>query len=304
MDEDTIKIINKKLEDIEKKYELLEKNNIEYKEKIERNEKNILLLNTQLKTFKKDYKIKINELFQNYAKLTQKIKSIIENEKNIKENLMIVIKKTDKIFDYKLEELKNEFFISIGKKPKKKKEEKNKENKEEIYEDSEEDKIEDKKFEKNEIFEYKGKNLSSLLESKLTNIFFDQSPQVDINDMNELKKISSAILIKGKAPLEIIGKFFDKNINNNNNQNDIEQTIKNNLINKKIEIFDGIQDLSLLKKIPTKNIYEYIKEFREKYGITKKDFCDRNLIKEIKKSNFDEIYLVRLILVKLNYISQ
>ena len=63
-------------------------------------------------------------------------------------------------------------------------------------------------------------------------------------------------------------------------------------------------DNDLLKKIQTKNINEYIKEFREKYGITKKDFCDRNLIKEIKKSNFDEIYLVRLILIKLNYISQ
>ena len=119
--------------------------------------------------------------------------------------------------------------------------------------------------------------------------------------MNELKKISSAFLIRGKDPLEIISKFFNKNINNN--QDVMDKTIKNNLSNKKIEIFADIQDLSIIKKIQTKNINEYIKEFREKYGITKKDFCDRNLTKEIKKANFDEIELIKLILKKLNYIS-
>ena len=49
-------------------------------------------------------------------------------------------------------------------------------------------KIDDKKEPKNEIIEYKGKNLSVSLESKLTNIFFDQKPIIDGDDMNELKK--------------------------------------------------------------------------------------------------------------------
>ena len=301
MDENNLKIINKKLEDIEKKYELLEKDNIEYKEKIERNENNILLLNTQLKTFKKDYKIKINDLLQSYTQLIQKMKTIIENEENIKENLMTTIEETEKIFDNKLKDLKDELFISLGEKPKEKREKNKNENKEDLFEEIKEDKIENKKSGKNEIFEYKGKNLTSLLESKLINIFFEPNPKVDTDDMNELKKISSAILIRGNDPLEIINQFFNKNINNN--QDVMDKTIKNNLSNKKIEIFAGIQDLSLLKKIQTKNINEYIKEFREKYGITKKDFCDRNLTKEIKKANFDEIELIKLILKKLNYIS-
>ena len=301
MDENNLKIINKKLEDIEKKYELLEKDNIEYKEKIERNENNILLLNTQLKTFKKDYKIKINDLLQSYTQLIQKMKTIIENEENIKENLITTIKETEKIFDNKLKNLKDELFISLGEKPKEKREENKNENKEDLFEEIKEDKIENRKPGKNEIFEYKGKNLTSLLESKLINIFFEPNPKVDTDDMNELKKISSAFLIRGKDPLEIINKFFNKNINNN--QDVMDKTIKNNLSNKKIEIYADIQDLSLLKKIQTKNINEYIKEFREKYGITKKDFCDRNLTKEIKKANFDEIELIKLILKKLNYIS-
>lgn len=301
MDENNLKIINKKLEDIEKKYELLEKDNIEYKEKIERNENNILLLNTQLKTFKKDYKIKINDLLQSYTQLIQKMKTIIENEENIKENLITTIKETEKIFDNKLKDLKDELFISLGEKPKEKREKNKNENKEDLFEEIKEDKIENKKSGKNEIFEYKGKNLTSLLESKLINLFFEPNQKIDIDDMNEIKKISSAFLIRGKEPLEIINKFFNKNINNN--QDVMDKTIKNNLSNKKIEIFAGIQDLSLLKKIQTKNINEYIKEFREKYGITKKDFCDRNLTKEIKKVNFDEIELIKLILKKLNYIS-
>ena len=301
MDENNLKIINKKLEDIEKKYELLEKDNIEYKEKIERNENNILLLNTQLKTFKKDYKIKINDLLQSYTQLIQKMKTIIENEENIKENLITTIKETEKIFDNKLKDLKDEFFISLGERPNEKREENKKENKEDIFEEIKEDKIENRKPGKNEIFEYKGKNLTSLLESKLINIFLEPNPKVDTDDMNELKKISSAILIRGNDPLEIINEFFNKNINNNLDV--LDKTIKNNLSNKKIEIFADIQDLSLLKKIQTKNINEYIKEFREKYGITKKDFCDRNLTKEIKKANFDEIELIKLILKKLNYIS-
>lgn len=301
MDENNLKIINKKLEDIEKKYELLEKDNIEYKEKIERNENNILLLNTQLKTFKKDYKIKINDLLQSYTQLIQKMKTIIENEENIKENLITTIKETEKIFDNKLKDLKDEFFISLGERPNEKREENKKENKEDIFEEIKEDKIENRKTGKNEIFEYKGKNLTSLLESKLINIFLEPNPKIDTDSMNELKKISSAFLIRGKDPLEIINKFFNKNINNN--QDVMDKTIKNNLSNKKIEIYADIQDLSLLKKIQTKNINEYIKEFREKYGITKKDFCDRNLTKEIKKANFDEIELIKLILKKLNYIS-
>ena len=298
MDENNL---NKKLEDIEKKYELLEKDNIEYKEKIERNENNILLLNTQLKTFKKDYKIKINDLLQSYTQLIQKMKTIIENEENIKENLITTIKETEKIFDNKLKDLKDELFISLGEKPKEKREENKNVNKEDLFEEIKEDKIENRKPGKNEIFEYKGKNLTSLLESKLINIFFEPNPKVDTDDMNELKKISSAILIRGNDPLEIINEFFNKNINNN--QDVMDKTNKNNLSNKKIEIFADIQNLSLLKKIQTKNSNEYIKEFREKYGITKKDFCDRNLTKEIKKVNFDEIELIKLILKKLNYIS-
>ena len=62
--------------------------------------------------------------------------------------------------------------------------------------------------------------------------------------MDELKKISLALLIKGEEPLKLINEFCDKNENNNtfNVQN---EDIKDKIAFKKVKIFGDLQDFSL-----------------------------------------------------------
>ena len=148
--------------------------------------------------------------------------------------------------------------------------------------------------------EYKGKNLVEQLESKLTSILFDQKSTIDINEINELKKISSSIIIKGGGPLEMINKFFDENFNKS--YYEMDQKIKDNLAYKKCLIFNGLQELSLLKKIETKDIEQYMKEFREKFGITEKDYSDKDLKKLVSKKNYEDKTIITEILKKLKYI--
>ena len=153
-----------------------------------------------------------------------------------------------------------------------------------------------KEEKKDEFISFKEFSLLEKFENKLTEIFFDQSLKINENIRNELKKISSGMLIKGKNPLEIANDFFVKNINNN--INGIDDEIKDNLASKKAIIFVDLEYISL-KKIETKKIEQFIKEFRETYGITEKDIDNKNLAKEIKKQNYDELGIIKLILKKL-----
>ena len=114
----------------------------------------------------------------------------------------------DKIFDKKLAKFEEEFFL-IRKKQKKKKDDKKEEKKEDKNVVKKENKKEEKKWEKD-----KEKKILEKLENRLENIFFDQNKIIDINDMNELKKIYSAIIIKGGQPLEIINEKCEKYVTN------------------------------------------------------------------------------------------
>ena len=69
---------------------------------------------------------------------------------------------------------------------------------------------------------------------------------------------------------------------------------------KKIQIFN-ISNFSLLNEIKTKDEQEFIKQFRDKYGITEKDYSDKKLKKQIKKGK-TEIDILIKILTKIKYL--
>ena len=299
---------NKKLEFLYEKYQLLEKENKKNKERIKKNEVNIKNLNNLLKFVRKEYKEEIQDLKKNILQLFQKLKELLTNNQNEKENneiimndknenLKIIIsiyEEMDKMFDKKLAKFEEEFFL-IRKKQKKKKDDKKEEKKEDKNVVKKENKKEEKKWEKD-----KEKKILEKLENRLENIFFDQNKIIDINDMNELKKIYSAIIIKGGQPLKIINEKCEKYVTNNFDEQDEE--IKDRIVFKKVEILSVFQDFSIIKNIEEKDINEYIKKFREKYGITEKDYNDKDLTKLINKKNHDDKIILTEILKKLKYL--
>jgi len=294
--------INKKLEFLYEKYQILEMENKKNKERIQKNEVIIKNLINLLKFLRKEYKEEIKDLKKYILQLFEKLQELLKSNENEKENneiimndknedLKIIIniyEEMDKMFDKKIVKFAEEYGL-LGKKQKKKKEDKKTEKKEE----KKENKKGNKEEEKVEL-----KNLQLSLENKLIKIFFDKNKAIVINDMNDFKKISTAILIKGKQPLEIINKFMDKNINNNFDNEDIKDTITF----KKDEIFGALKNFSIINNIEEKDINEYIKKFREKYGITEKDYNDKDLTKLINKKHHDDKNILTEILKKLKYL--
>ena len=88
--------------------------------------------------------------------------------------------------------------------------------------------------------------------------------------------------------------------NNFINSNDLDDNIKESMSKKKIKIFD-ISNSSLLKEINAKDEQEFIKQFREKYGITEKDYNDKKLKKLVKEGK-KEMDILKKILQKLKYL--
>jgi len=296
--------INSKLDKILQKCELLEEQN---KQNVKKYECIIDNLNTQIKFLRVEFKEKLKELTNIFGQIMQPISS---KDENIIGNSALLMKDKDddkmnlKNLDGAVKKKFGIFDFLSKKKSEKKEEPKDKEKKEEPKDKEKKDNKKEKKNEeneqKNEIVEYKGKNLVEQLESKLTSILFDQKSTIDINEINELKKISSSIIIKGGGPLEMINKFFDENFNKS--YYEMDQKIKDNLAYKKCLIFNGLQELSLLKKIETKDIEQYMKEFREKFGITEKDYSDKDLKKLVSKKNYEDKTIITEILKKLKYI--
>lgn len=289
--------INSKLDKILQKCELLEKQN---KQNAKKYECIIDNLNTQIKCLRVEFKEKLKELTNIFGQIMQPISS---KDENIIGNSALLMKDKD---DDKMnlknlnEAVKKKFGEKIIDFLSKKKSEKKEEPKDKEKKDNKKEKKNEENEQKNEIVEYKGKNLVEQLESKLTSILFDQKSTIDINEINELKKISSSIIIKGGGPLEMINKFFDENFNKS--YYEMDQKIKDNLAYKKCLIFNGLQGLSLLKKIGTKDIEQYMKEFREKFGITEKDYSDKDLKKLVSKKNYEDKTIITEILKKLKYI--
>ena len=150
------------------------------------------------------------------------------------------------------------------------------------------------------IIKYKGGTLLERFEIQLSNIFFDKNQNIPLVDICELKKLSAALIIKynnRKSPLETAKDFFEKNLNNN-----IDEITKMNIDFKRTNVFVEIDDSNYLKKIETNNEQNFIKEFKEKYGILNDDISEKELKKEIEYRKYNEDEIIRVILKKLGYL--
>ena len=300
--------INIKFEKLFKKCELLEKDNKNYKIRLQRNDETIINLNQQIKNLRKILEINFDELKKYYAHQFQLLLDAIAKKKeNSQENNKLFIQENQNdlkdikkmyedianITDKKLKEVKDKINEEIKERPNIVKD---------IREIEEEKKVKEKNdYKEVEIIEYKGRTLFELLENKLTKIFLENDKDIDIKDINELKKISMSLIIRGRIPSEEIKEFIEKNINNNINELNDKQKV--NLANKKSIIYMEIEKISL-NKIETNNYAVFIEKFREKYGITEEDINKTDLIKEISKYKFDEIGIIKEILKKLKYLKE
>ena len=284
-------VLEKRYEDLEKNYELIKEENKKYKSAIQNNEQIIMILKKQIILVRKENEINLKKLEELFNKQFQNLKQLIENNQNMKrENNEIIIKENNNEF-LGFENLDRNSFNLL---------EDNNLNKNNLKKAEEKESHQSQKNEKkDEIIEFKGRTLFELLESKLFKIFSEQSLDINKNDINELKKICSAILIRDKkAPTEKINEFLTKNFNNY--QKELDENNKKIITHKKAKIFENIKDISL-KKIKAKDNEQYIKQFREKFGITEKDYCDINLKKLIKKDK-KEMDILKHIFVELKYI--
>ena len=158
-------------------------------------------------------------------------------------------------------------------------------------------------FEKNnnkKIIDYKGGSLIEMFENQLFNIFSNNKTEnIPIEDINKLKKISAALLIKhkyNKSPLEISKMFLEKNIA----LNDTDESSKINIQMKKSYLYNEIN--VQLKNINKNDKENFLKEFREKYGISEEEISEKELKYEIEYRKYDEKEIIRIILIRLGYI--
>ena len=282
MNENTINDINKKFENLTKKCELLEKKN-----KV--NENAILNLNTQLKFLREEHRKELDNIKLNFTmQLTNFFNSISQNKAKGKECAEIII------VDQKngIEDIKNMCIGMINKI---------------------ENKLVNLQYDileylgntpgnsekSNKIIDDKEGEIEERFENKLFNIFFDKNQTIPKNDLMELKKLGSALLITKKIiPISAAKNFLEQNVLNNN---EISGIVKMNIDLKKGYIFSEMEDI-LLRKLD--NIFEnkYIKEFKEKYGILDEEISDDIIKQEIIKQNYKETHILEAILKKLNYI--
>ena len=279
----------KKIIALNENYKMLEINYQNITQENNNIKKEIETLKQENKILKEDnfyYKEKINKLEYGFNLC---VKYLSNNISNKKENNEIIKDKNNNLFN-----INN-------------KEEKVSQNNDIKYEDKtqhileEKKEKEDKKIEKNEISEFKIISTVSEFENQLSKIFFNENLNIDKNDLNDLKKLSAVLLIKGKNPIDYVSEFFQKNLEDIK-ADEFSKKEKLILSSKKAEILLNIQDMTLIKKIKTKNVDKFIGELRDKYGITEKDICDKDLSKKIIKYKYDEKTIVKKILKKLKYL--
>ena len=159
-------------------------------------------------------------------------------------------------------------------------------------------------FEKNKnkkIIDYKGGSLIEMFENQLFNIFSNNKTEnIPIEDINELKKLSAALLIKrkyNKSPSEISKMFLEKNIA----LNDTDESSKINIEMKKSYVYAEIEDVQI-RNINKNDKENFLKEFREKYGISEEEISENELKYEIEYRKYDEKEIIRIILIRLGYI--
>ena len=289
--------INKRLEELENKYELIKKENIDYKNALKINEQTIINLKIQIDLLKKENQMNIKQLKDYFFKEFKYLKQIKEKKEIFEKgkNEIIINEKNNNTIDIKL--VHEEMEIMMDKKIQEfetyfiKLLENNKIKLKNIKK-TEEIKIEpQKKEKKKEKILINGKTIDELLLNKVMKILSEQSSDISIEDMNDLKKFCSTILINGEDPNSIISKFLKDNFINSN---ELEDTFKNNMSTKKIQIFD-ISNFLLLKEINAKDEQDFIKQFREKYGITENDYPDKKLKKQIKKYKTEKDILKKIL---------
>ena len=289
MEENPINEINKKLQNLIKRCEALEKENINNKKIIQINKVNILNLLEQQQRLRDEYKREINDLQKYYSQQINKIyqafsknknenEIIIENENN--NNLFYskkIKKEIDDALEVKLQNFKSEIYFYVGQIATKEKENKKKE----------------------DIIKYKDKNIINQLENKLNNIFYDKSQEIPDKDIKELKKLGSIILIKHKQiPLDIAKSFIDNNLSKSKETNGI---FKFNFDIKRGVILFQMGDISS-EIIDKQNPSQFLKDFRDKYGIEDNDISENELKKIMKKYNNNEKQMIEAVLKKLKYI--
>ena len=194
--------VNTNFEFLFNRYTILEKENSFNKQRIKKNEDNIINLKTQLKLLRIEYQKGIKELHEKYRRefeqllqLINENRGYIEKKKefiktgnhNDKINLQNIYDDIEKIIEKKLEIFKDSIFFLLGK-------------------------IQEKEM--NEIVENKKNNLLDKKKKKLSTIFFDETHKINEIDKNEFKKISMALIIKGNNPFDLFSSFLDKNFNN------------------------------------------------------------------------------------------
>jgi len=300
--------IKTNLENLSKRCDKLEKENIDYKKRLLLNQDNILNLLIQLKKMRNEYKKQIddlkenynqqiNELKENYGQQINELKENYTKQKNIykenskNKNEIIIEDENDDLFAPKklkedikkmireqLHEFKNEIYLYVGNN---------------ISIGTDEKTVENIK--------HKSENLINIFETKLYNIFNDTNKEIPVKKLNELKKLATAILIKHKkSPLALTDEFINKNFINNS---DINEVAKVNYQMKKgpilYEIGGIVQKLLNINDEQTK----FLKDFREKYGIEDSDMDDKDLKKVMKKNNNNENRMIEAVLKKLKYIN-
>ena len=289
MDENFINEINKKIENLIERCDVLERENKIYKETIKKNQSNILNLLKLQEKLRDEYKNKINELQNNYNEKIQNLNQKIlknENENEIiidienNNNNLFYLKKIKEeiinIVEERLQNFKKEIYIYVGQNGAKEKKEK-----------------------KEDIIKYKDKNVINQFENKLYNIFCEKGQEIPDKDIKELKKLGTVIVLKyKKSPLDISKSFIEKNLNIGKEMDEIFQ------INSKIKTGKIILEMNdiLIRKLDKLNPTEFLKNFKEKYGIEENEIKDKELKKILNKNNNDEIKTIEAILKKLKYI--
>ena len=290
MDENYINDINKKFENLSKRCDKLENENIDYKKKLELNQTNILNLLKQQELLRNEYKKEINNIVEKFTKQIRDIYQMIPKNKNE----IILDNENNDLFDFKkikkdiynmvekrLEDFKYQIFSFIGKYLVEKKDQ--------------------KKEQKNEnIINFEDENIKNRFENKLSNIFIDKGQEIPDKDIKDLKKLGSAILIKYKqSPLIVSKSIMERKLNNNKEIDEISR-INNEL--KKGIILIAMDDI-MYRKLDKSNPSKFLKDFREKYGIKENEISDEEIKNNMIKYNNNEKKIIDAILKILKYIN-
>ena len=276
MDEDNnIKndYLNKEIKDSKDiellKNEIIEKNKLidnlqkENKELIKKNDENNSLLNKEIKNIKNEYEIKLNSLREYFQNEINSLKEEISKNKNTMDNKEKKKRKNEiKVLKEDLNDLCDKFnnFQRIC------------DNKMEFIESSLTKLMEKEGIKKDMTFKF--------LE-KLEDIFSEKNDKkicIDKKDTEELKTLLMKIIEnKEPIPVEKSRNFFDNNFNKRITEIN-DKNIIQNLINKKEEIFNILDDLEFKLNFD-------IQDFRKEFNLPKENYSDEFLLLKYKENN-------------------